>query len=98
MITNVKFTKESNQHVSAIIDGVEWNSIPEGHSLWKRIEEAGVTPDPYVAPAPTIQQQIDELEAQQTPRLMREAIAGELFATTKLAELDAEIATLRAQL
>lgn len=45
-----------------------------------------------------IQQQIDELEAQQTARLLREALNGEEYAKTKLAELDAQIAILRAKL
>lgn len=42
------------------------------------------------------QAEIERLEAMQTPRLYREAIAGGEYATNKLAEIDELIAELRA--
>ena len=49
-------------------------------------------------PPPTIQDQIDALEAQQNPRLLREAALGGKFALDKLGSLEADIAALRAKL
>jgi len=46
----------------------------------------------------TITEKIRMLETQQTPRLMREALAGISFAVSKMAQIDAEIAALRLQL
>ena len=45
-----------------------------------------------------IDAQIVALEAQQTPRLLREALHGVPFAVNKLNKLDADIAVLRLQL
>lgn len=53
-------------------------------------------PEPYEpTPAELAQAEINKLEAQQTPRLMREAIAGGEYATAKLAEIDAAISVQR---
>ena len=54
---------------------------------------AGNVPQP--TPAELAQEEINRLEAQQTPRLYREAIAGGVYATAKLAEIDAAIAVQR---
>lgn len=54
---------------------------------------AGNAPQPK--PAELAQEEINRLEAQQTPRLYREAIAGGEYATAKLAEIDAAIAVQR---
>ncbi len=99
-ITNVKYKSTKTDTVSAIVDGLFLDSIPciEGNRHWDAIVTEGITPDPYVVPTSSVQSQIDEIEVQQTPRLMREAIAGELYATNKLTELDAQIAVLRTQL
>lgn len=99
MITNAKYTDADNKGVTANFDGVAMNVPCEvGNRHWDAILSEGITPDAYVAPVATIQQQIDELEAQQTPRLMREAIKGETFAVNKINELDTQIEALRAQL
>lgn len=45
-----------------------------------------------------ILQQIKDLEAQQTTRLLREATLGVEFAVNKLKDIDAQIATLRQEL
>ncbi len=70
------------------------------------LAEYGASPEafseeyPYVPPEPTpaelAQAEINRLEALQTPRLYREAIAGGTYAINKLAELDAAIAVQRA--
>lgn len=54
-------------------------------------------PEPYVPTAQELaQEEIERLEALQTPRLMREALAGGEYAINKLAEIDALIAVQRA--
>lgn len=99
MIKNVKYLNTENQSVSADFNG-QIMTVPcvVGNRQWDAIVAAGITPAAYVEPAKSIQEQINELEAQQTPRLMREAFNGELYATNKLTELDAQITALRAQL
>jgi len=44
---------------------------------------------------PTIQEQIEALEAQQTPRLLREALEGQAYALGKLSEIEDAIQLLR---
>jgi len=54
---------------------------------------------PYVAPVapePTKQQQIDALEAKQTKRMLRGAVAGDKWAIDKLSEIEKEIEAIRA--
>lgn len=99
IITDVVFLNEAESAVSAIVDGKNL-TVPcdLSNRHWAKIVEDGIKVEPYISPVATIQQQIDELEAQQTPRLMREAFKGELYATNKLTELDAQITALRAQL
>jgi len=45
-----------------------------------------------------IYNKIEVLEAQQSPRLIREAMQGVAFSVSKLKKIDAEIAALRLQL
>lgn len=53
-------------------------------------------PEPYIPTAQELAQaEIERLEALQTPRLYREAIAGGEYAIAKLAEIDAAIAVQR---
>lgn len=49
-------------------------------------------------PGPSIQEQIEELEKQITPRNLRSAIQGDEFAINKIASIEAQIAELRRQL
>jgi len=50
------------------------------------------------SPPISIQSQIQALEAQQTPRILREAIEGQAFALSKLSEIEDAIQVLRAKL
>ena len=54
--------------------------------------------EPYSEPVPSAQDKINELEAQQTARLYREAYMGVKYSIDKLAEIDAEITKLRLEL
>lgn len=50
------------------------------------------------SPEPTIQQQIEALEASITSRNIRNAILGDEYAINRVREIEAEIAVLREQL
>lgn len=50
------------------------------------------------APEPTIQDQIEALEAQITDRNIRASILGDEFAINKITQIEAQIAELRQQL
>lgn len=67
------------------IDGVTVEMSPERVAEWKAITN----------PPKTIMQQIQELEAQITPRRLREAVLGD---NGWLAAKEAEISALREQL
>lgn len=96
---------DANGNIVNIVDveiGAEW-SPPEGHTLvqsdtacigWTYANGSFVAPALPAPTPPTIEQQIAALEAQQTPRRIREAIKD----PTWLDALDAQIAALRAQL
>lgn len=56
---------------------------------------AGYAPE---KPAPTIQEQILDLEAQVTDRNVRNAILGDEFAINKMTQIEAQIEELRRQL
>lgn len=78
---------------------VDYQSVPKCHRLWDELnieaaEEAGEI-KLYSEPAPTKQQLIDELEARQTKRMLRSAIAGDKYAIEKLAEIESEIQAIR---
>lgn len=49
-------------------------------------------------PAPTIQEQIEALEAQITDRNIRASILGDEFAINKITQIESQIAELRKQL
>ena len=49
-------------------------------------------------PAPTVQEQIEQLESTITPRNIRCAIQGDEFALNKIAQVEAQIEELRKQL
>ena len=62
-----------------------WIEVPDDSVLWEHPNEA-------------IKRQIVDLEAQQTPRLIREAALGDGAAFTALQQIEMDITALRAQL
>lgn len=74
----------------------ESNADYRAYLRWKVAgnEPLPVEPDPE----PTVQQKIAALEAQQTPRLLREAALGGEYANAKLLEIDNKIKELREKL
>ncbi|MDB4312229.1 hypothetical protein N9937_02240, partial [bacterium] len=63
---------------------------------YQQLLDDGVVIEPYVAPVPSTTELIADLEAQVTPRRMREAVLG--TDAGWLATKEAEIAALRAML
>ncbi len=51
---------------------------------------------PWTAPVPSVQEQIGELEKQQTPRRLREAALGDVDSVAFLKTIDDDIRALRA--
>jgi hypothetical protein len=81
------------------------NSITSGfirdQKTIQRVVDSGVHIAPYIAPViPDLstQDKINALEAQQTPRMLREVALGNADSITKLQAIETEIAELRKQL
>ena len=79
--------KDTNGNITALsqVKQIGWIEVPSDSVLWEHPNNA-------------IIRQIIELEAQQTPRLVRETLAGVQFAIDKMASIETEIAALRSQL
>ena len=82
--------KDTNGNITALSEAPQsvddgWEEVPSDSVLWEHPNKA-------------IIRQIIELEAQQTPRLVRETLAGVQFAIDKMASIETEIAALRSQL
>ncbi len=92
------YTLTSSTSIIRDADGATIPTDPNNtdYIIYQAWLAAGNTPTPYVAPTPTIQQQIDTLEATMTPRRIREAANGTDNGWMKA--LDAQIAALRTQL
>jgi len=87
----------------AIVRASDGASIPPDernadYREFLRWKAEGNEPEVQQPEPPTVMQQIAALEARQTPRLLREAALGQPYATGRLAEIDAEIFKLRAEL
>ena len=54
--------------------------------------------EPYSEPVPSAQDKINELEAQQTARLVRNAALGDQYAIDKLQSIESDIAALREEI
>lgn len=75
-------------------ESMVWVSVPNNTTTQDTYENGAVVK--YVAPTPTLLDQIILLEAEITPRRLREAILG--ADNGWLADKEAEIAAVRAQL
>ena len=91
-IENAEYQEDGG--VSAVVDGIRktFPAHPK-NSVFKRMTADGVTPAKYVKPAPTLQDQIRDLEAKVTPSRLREAVLGD--DADWLAEANERIKTLR---
>ena len=92
------YTLTSSTSIIRDADGaripVDQNNVD--YQIYLAWRAAGNTPTPYVAPTPTIKQQIIALEATITPRRIREAANG--IDNGWMKALDAKIVVLRAQI
>ena len=79
----------------AHIPSDEANNDYQDYLVW--IDE-GNTPDPYVEPPVTIQQQINVLEASMTPRRLREAMLNKGQGMQFIQDVEDQITILRDQL
>lgn len=65
------------------------------HVGCKYVDGKFVEPTPEPTPEPTIQEQLYALDAQQTPRMLRNAALGDEYAIEELQRIETEAAVLR---
>ena len=95
--SNWKILKsELDEHLEEYAEVAKWCN-ENGYHIEDDGEYYKVVINPPL-PEPTIQQQIETLEAQITDRNIRSAIMGDEYALNKMAEIEAQIAELRKQL
>lgn len=82
--TNTAFYESLGMVEMDVEKGYDWN--------WYLV---GFAPE---KPEPTVQEQIEALEAQITPRNLRNAIQGDEYALNKINSIEAEIELLRAKI